>query len=56
MRVDVKRHCSKCIAYLQAKSKIMPHGLYTPLPISSTPWKDISMNFVLRLPRTQRGL
>nr|KYP54697.1 Transposon Ty3-I Gag-Pol polyprotein [Cajanus cajan] len=55
MRVDVQKYCSKCIACLQAKSKIMPHGLYTPLPIASTPWVDISMDFILGLPRTQRG-
>jgi len=39
MRVDIQRHCSKCITCLQAKSKIMPHGLYTPLPIVSAPGK-----------------
>nr|KYP41454.1 Transposon Ty3-I Gag-Pol polyprotein [Cajanus cajan] len=52
MRVGVQRYCSKCIACLQAKSKVMPHGLYTPLPIASTPWVDISMDFILGLLRT----
>nr|KYP59270.1 Transposon Ty3-I Gag-Pol polyprotein [Cajanus cajan] len=56
MRRDVERFCSRCIACLQEKSKVMPHGSYTLLPVANSPWVDISMDFILGLPRTQRGM
>jgi len=37
MRRDVQRYCYKCISCLQAKSRAMPHGLYTPLPVACAP-------------------
>ncbi|XP_071678893.1 uncharacterized protein [Lolium perenne] len=52
---DVERLCRRCTTCLQAKSTSNPYGLYTPLPIPHAPWTDISMDFVLGLPRTKHG-
>jgi len=38
-----------------AKSRTLPQGLYTPFSVPSLPWEDVSMDFVLGLPRTQRN-
>ena len=46
--------CKQCFKCKEAKFKIQPHGLYTPLDVPSEPWIDISMNFVLGLPKTRR--
>ncbi|KAG7559385.1 Retrotransposon gag domain [Arabidopsis thaliana x Arabidopsis arenosa] len=53
MKRDVERMCERCPTCKQAKAKSQPHGLYTPLPIPSHPWNDISMDFVVGLPRTR---
>jgi hypothetical protein len=55
MRHDVERCASWCTTCNKAKSRLNLHGLYMPLPIPSVPWEDISMDFVLGLPRTKRG-
>jgi hypothetical protein len=55
MKRDVERVCARCITCRQAKYRVLPHGLYTPLPVPSAPWLDISMDFVLGLPRSRKG-
>jgi hypothetical protein len=55
MRRDVERFIARCTICKKSKSQLNPHGLYMPLPVSSIPWADISMDFVLGLPRTKRG-
>jgi transposase InsO family protein len=55
MRRDVERYVARCTACQKAKSRLNPHGLYMPLPVPSSPWEDISMDFVLGLPRTKKG-
>jgi hypothetical protein len=50
MHRDVDHYVKRCITCNTSKSKLKPHGLYTPLPAPTTPWEDISMDFVLGLP------
>ncbi|RDX79971.1 hypothetical protein CR513_39542, partial [Mucuna pruriens] len=47
--------CERCLVCKMAKSKVLPHSLYTPLPIPNTPWVDIFMNFILGLLRSKGG-
>jgi hypothetical protein len=55
MRHDVECYVSCCSTCNKAKSRVNPHGLYIPPPVPRAPWEDISMDFVLGLPRTKRG-
>jgi len=43
---DILKRCGTCQA---AKSHTLPHGLYTPLPVPTLPWVDVSMDFILGL-------
>jgi hypothetical protein len=55
MREKVKRFVKKCRICQYAKGRQHNTSLYYPLPILERPWDAISMDFVLRFPRTQKG-
>ncbi|KAL4573498.1 hypothetical protein LXL04_020306 [Taraxacum kok-saghyz] len=55
LRKDVASFVDRCRTCHLAKDKATNAGLYMPLPIPTQPWTNISMDFVLGLPRTQRG-
>jgi len=52
MSKDVQNILKRCATCQVAKSYLLPQGLYTPPPVPTTPWVDVSMDFVLGLPKT----
>jgi hypothetical protein len=55
MRKNVKKFVKKCRIFQHAKGKRHNTGLYQPLPVPERLWDVVSMDFVLGLPRNQRG-
>jgi hypothetical protein len=55
MQAYIKRFMDRCRICQHSKGKRQNAGFYQPLPIPERPWDAISMEFILGLPRTQRG-
>jgi hypothetical protein len=51
---QIKSYLRECDVCQRNKIKLMlPTGLLQPLPISTSIWSDISMDFVDRLPKSE---
>lgn len=54
MKNDLKQLVRECDIRQRVKSETFaPVGLLQPLPILTTPWTDISLDFVEGLPKSQ---
>ncbi|PKI58864.1 hypothetical protein CRG98_020763 [Punica granatum] len=55
IRKEVEKYVQRCWVCYVSKGTATNAGMYMSLPVPAQPWGDVSMDFVLDLPRTQRG-
>ena len=56
MKTDIAGHVARCDNYNRVKAEHQrPAGLLKPLDVPEWKWESISMDFIVGLPRSQKG-
>jgi ribonuclease HI len=56
MKKEIAQYVARCDTCQRTKAEHQrPAGLLQPLPVPKWKWEEIGMDFIIRLPRTQKG-